>query len=356
MTIGTLLFLFTLVGLETYGRIRNRDARFLRWKRRPKPLPQEFLQWARSRKDMDEKTMLSHLDNLHRYVDFTPKGEYRRYSLHIRIQHLFTVLTFVVAIATGLPIYFHNTEWALWINRHMGGIDVTRLVHRVNAFLFIANAAYHVLTLLLGTIGKIRKGKFRIAGTMVPLPRDVMDLYRDVKYFLGWSPARPRMEKFMYKQKFHYLALLWGNSVLIISGLCLLFPVMAVGLLPFPSETFNVLRLFHAEESLLATLVIIFWHLYNVHLAPGRFPMQWVWLTGRISRDHQIEEHRAEYERFLESDREAARDDEPGILLREQLAGGESGSGTQPQSQPGTGKDRTLKEASVTFSPKPGDD
>jgi len=337
VTIGTLVFLFTLIGLETYGRVRNRDARFLRWKRRPKELPDEFLAWARDQKEMDERTKLAHLENLHRYVEFTPRGEYRRYSLHIRIQHLFTVLTFLVAIATGLPIYFHNAAWALWVNQHMGGIDVTRTVHRVNAVLFIVNALYHVLTLLLGTLGKIRRGEFRIARTMIPLPRDLIDLFRDVKYFLGLSPARPRMEKFMYKQKFHYLALLWGNSVLIVSGLCLLFPVRAVGLLPYPSETFNVLRLFHAEESLLATLVIIFWHLYNVHLAPGRFPMQWVWLTGRISRDHQIEEHRAEYERTLEDDRGFADRDEPQRLLRERIAAmgpGTGKSGQDPEPEP----------------------
>ena len=320
VTTSTLLFLFTLIGLETYGRIRNRDARFLRWKRRPQPMPREFVEWARAQKDEDEKTLLARLDNLHRYVGFTPRGEYRRYSVHIQIQHIFTVITFVVAISTGLPIYFHNTAWALWINQHMGGIDVTRVVHRVNACIFIANALYHIVTLLMGTLGKFLKGQFKIARTMIPLPRDVMDLFRDVKYFLGLSPARPRMEKFMYKQKFHYLALLWGNTVLIVSGMCLLFPVKAVGLLPFPSETFNVLRLFHAEESLLATLVIIFWHLYNVHLAPGRFPMQWVWLTGRISRDHQIEEHRAEYERLLERDPELAENDDPQVRLRERLA------------------------------------
>ncbi len=325
ITIFTLLFLFTLIGLESYGRIRNRDARFFRWKRRPQPLPKGFLEWAKAREGMDEKSLLSNLDNLHRHVECTPRGDYKRYSLHIRIQHLFTVITFVVAIMTGLPIFFHNTGWALWINRHMGGIDVTRIIHRVNAVLFIANAAYHILTLAVGTLIKIRKGEFALSRTMFPMPRDVMDLFKDVKYFLGLSPTRPKMEKFMYKQKFHYLALVWGNTVLIVSGLCLLFPVAAVKLLPYPSETFNILRLFHAEESLLATLVILYWHLYNVHLAPGRFPMQWVWLTGRISRDHQIEEHRAEYERQLSRDKALAEDDQPVQLLKESLGKEEAG-------------------------------
>lgn len=55
----------------------------------------------------------------------------------------------------------------------------------------------------------------------------------------------------------------------------------------------------HAHEALLALLVIAFWHWYNVHLAPGRFPMQWSYLTGKITREHQIEEHFLEYVRCL---------------------------------------------------------
>ena len=55
----------------------------------------------------------------------------------------------------------------------------------------------------------------------------------------------------------------------------------------------------HPHEALLALLAIAFWHWYNVHLAPGRFPMQWTFLTGKLTREHQIEEHFLEYLRNL---------------------------------------------------------
>ena len=35
----TMFFLFTLMGMETYGRLRNQDARFSRWLR----VPQKFI-------------------------------------------------------------------------------------------------------------------------------------------------------------------------------------------------------------------------------------------------------------------------------------------------------------------------
>jgi hypothetical protein len=45
----------------------------------------------------------------------------------------------------------------------------------------------------------------------------------------------------------------------------------------------------------MALIVLAFWHLANVHIVPGRFPFQWTFLTGRITREHQIEEHFLEY-------------------------------------------------------------
>jgi hypothetical protein len=51
----------------------------------------------------------------------------------------------------------------------------------------------------------------------------------------------------------------------------------------------------HADEAVMALIVVAFWHWSNVHLMPGRFPMQWTFLTGRITREHQIEEHFLEY-------------------------------------------------------------
>jgi thiosulfate reductase cytochrome b subunit len=181
--------------------------------------------------------------------------------------------------------------------RLMGGIDMTRFIHRVSAIVFTFDCAYHLIVILCGTASRTLKGTFDIRRTQVPMLKDLKDLYHDFLYFLGLRKSRPRMEKFMYKQKIHYLAMVWGCSVLTLSGLCLLYPEFMVEYLPFPKVSFNILRLMHAEESVLAFLVITLWHLYNVHMAPGRFPVQWTFWNGRINRDHQIEEHFLEYER-----------------------------------------------------------
>ena len=101
---------------------------------------------------------------------------------------------------------------------------------------FTLDCLYHLLVLFFGTIQKLSKGTFDIRRTQFPLWKDLKDLYFDFRYFLGLEERRPRMEKFMYKQKLHYLAMVWGCSVLTLAGCCLLFPEFMVNYLPFPQD------------------------------------------------------------------------------------------------------------------------
>jgi cytochrome b subunit of formate dehydrogenase len=284
-----LFILFTLMGMETYGRLRNHDARFLRWYRKPQSLTHKPLNTAQHN--------LGTIPNLHRYVVSNPRGDYQRYSVHIVINHALITVTFIIAVLTGLPLFFHNADLSHKIIALLGGIDTTRLIHRVNAIVFTVNCFYHLLVIVFGTTRKIFNGTFDINRSQVPVLKDIKDFELDLRYFLGMVKTRPKMEKFMYKQKLHYLSMVWGSSILIFSGCCLLFPEFMVNYMYFPQVTFNVLRLLHGEWSVLAFLVITIWHMYNVHTAPGRFPVQWTFWNGKITKDHQIEEHFLEYER-----------------------------------------------------------
>ena len=230
-----------------------------------------------------------------------PLGDMPRYSIHIRIQHMLTFVTFLTLAFTGLPIHFIETLWAEPFNAVLGGIEVTRVIHRTLAAIMIASMIYHMITITLGPLYQIQKGKFDIRRTILPLPRDFSDFKEDMLYSAGKRRQRPEMDKFMYKQKIHYFAAAFGNLVMIISGSSFLFPEFWASILPtsIAAQFQELMRLSHPHEALLALLVIAFWHWYNVHLAPGRFPMQWTFLTGKITREHQIEEHFLEYLRNL---------------------------------------------------------
>jgi len=238
---------------------------------------------------------------IYKNVVSNPIGDIYRYNIHIRIQHMLTFVTFLTLAFTGLPIYFFEAFWAEPFNSLMGGVNVSRIIHRTIAAVMIFSMIYHLVTITLGPLARIRLGIFDIRRTIIPVFKDIRDFKDDILYFAGKRKERPEMDKFGYKQKIHYFAAAFGNLVMVISGSSFLFPEFWASILPesMASHFQELMRLSHPHEALLALLVIAFWHWYNVHLAPGRFPMQWTFLTGKITREHQIEEHFLEYLRNL---------------------------------------------------------
>src|SRR5574341_1231388 len=238
---------------------------------------------------------------LYKNVVSNPIGDIDRYSIHIRLQHMLTFTTFLALAFTGLPVHFFDAFWAKPFNDLLGGVATTRVIHRTLGAIMIASMVYHVATIALGTLQRLRRGTFDIRRTIVPLLKDLRDFRDDLQYFSGTRSQRPEMDKFNYKQKMHYFAAAFGNTVMAFSGSAFLFPEVWASILPaaVAAHWQELMRLSHPHEALLALLVIAFWHWYNVHLAPGRFPMQWTFLTGKITREYQMEEHFLEYLRNL---------------------------------------------------------
>ncbi|MEW6601384.1 MAG: hypothetical protein AB1499_10485 [Nitrospirota bacterium] len=233
--------------------------------------------------------------DIYKLVKSDPLGDLPRYSVHIVIQHFVTFVTFLILAATGLTLHFASLWWAPLVMKLFGGTDMARVIHRVAAAFMVLASVYHLITIIGGTLHKIMTKKFNIKRTQIPLLKDAYDIVHDIKYFLGKEDQRPKMHKFMYKQKLHYVAILWGTFVLVSAGTSLLFPETMATIWPNPRFGQDLARLMHADEAIMAITVIVFWHWSNVHLVPGRFPLQWSFLTGKITREHQIEEHFLEY-------------------------------------------------------------
>jgi len=115
-------------------------------------------------------------------------------------------------------------------------------------------------------------------------------------YYLGRRAEKPRFDRFNYVEKFEYYALAWGTVVMTFSGLALTYEEAAMRVLP--KWAWDIVYAVHGYEALLAFLAIIIWHLYNVHLRPGIFPMNWAWITGKMPEEQLREEHPLEYERW----------------------------------------------------------
>jgi hypothetical protein len=96
----------------------------------------------------------------------------------------------------------------------------------------------------------------------------------------------------------------WGIVVMIGSGLILWF--LETSLQFLPKFAADIAREAHSDEGLLATLAIIIWHFYNVHLNPEHFPMNRTFWTGMISEEEMRRHHPLEYEAWRASLHHAA--------------------------------------------------
>jgi hypothetical protein len=61
-----------------------------------------------------------------------------------RFCHVLLLTSFIVLVATGMPLKFHDTEWARWFFALLGGADVARAVHKLGALMTLAYGFIHV--------------------------------------------------------------------------------------------------------------------------------------------------------------------------------------------------------------------
>lgn len=218
---------------------------------------------------------------------------YARLTLEQRVQHGLLAIVFTALILTGLPQRFSNIDWLVKIYRFTGGPDGARLIHRVAAVGLIAVFLWHTLGLLRMGF----KNGFKLSGwSMFPRMKDIQDFVHDSKMYLGLTNEPPRRERFHYKQKMDYLAEYWGVPLMVITGFILWFPIYWGNRLP--EIAISAALVAHGWEATLAFLAIITWHIYNEQFSPDSFPMNWVWITGRISEERMKHEHALEYERL----------------------------------------------------------
>ena len=198
---------------------------------------------------------------------------FSRFSLSERIQHGLLLTTVTLLALTGLPQKYSSLEWARPMVELMGGIYVVRIIHRVSATILTLGVLYHVLYGLYRLL--VKRARF----DMLPRLKDVRDLIGNLAYFLGLKKERPRFDRFNYIEKFEYWAVLWGMTVMAVTGLLMWFPVIATRL--FPGVVVPSAKAMHSGEALLAISAVILWHMYNAHLSPRVFPFNLTIFTGR---------------------------------------------------------------------------
>lgn len=243
------------------------------------------------------------------HLSMSKRKELPRLSREHRIQH-FCVFTSVLLLAfTGFPIKFHDAPWAIHVNQLLGGMEVTRIIHRICGVVFFGTIVVHIILLVKKSYCRMKEGKSLNLSFFYMLPdlKDLNDLIGDVKYWFFLSEDKPPKRRFDYAGKFEYLAIYWGGPLVFFTGIFLWFKEFfyeisypIIGYLP--GWLLNVARIAHGAEALLAVIVVIVAHWYIVHWGADTFPARWTWLNGTMPAELMEEEHLLEYERILDGD------------------------------------------------------
>ena len=220
----------------------------------------------------------------------------QRFDRFDRTLHGFLMVSFLGLASTGMPLLFSEAGWAARMARALGGFASTHRLHRLFAAIMILVFLTHLLRLIERVAVLRDYGIFWGPRSMVPQPKDLIELFQHVRWFVGLGP-RPLFDRYTYWEKFDYWAVFWGMAIIGGSGLLLWFPETFARVLP--GWVFNIALLVHGEEALLAVGFIFTIHFFNGHLRPEKFPMDLVIFTGRVSEAELREERPAEYARMV---------------------------------------------------------
>jgi cytochrome b subunit of formate dehydrogenase len=226
----------------------------------------------------------------------------QRFDIHQRAQHWLMLTGVILLGITGWPLRGAGSPDAVESSRKLlaffGGPHGAALVHRVAAVMIIVSGLYHLLYL-------VKKAANRtLPMSMLPGPRDVFEIRDNIRYMLGMG-ERPKYGKYSYLEKFDYWAVFWGMIMMVGTGFVLWFPVFFARFAPH--WVLTSAQIIHGEEATLALLFLFVVHFYNAHLKPSIFPMNWVWLTGKMSHAMLKEEHGGQYEELVQK----KKDDHP---------------------------------------------
>lgn len=223
------------------------------------------------------------------------KPTIQRFGLHVRAQHIMLMVGVVTLAVTGIPLFTLRNPVAptaastidLW-----GGLELVRFWHRLGAIVLCAASFYHLVYIALHPQGR---KDFR---DLLPGAQDFRDFYRNLLYFLGRRREPPRFGRFSYFEKFDYWAAFWGCVIMIGTGLVLWRSDLILPILPaaLRASGFETALEAHGDEAILASVTLFTWHIYNVHLKPGRFPGSLVWLHGKISEAELRSHHPRQWE------------------------------------------------------------
>jgi formate dehydrogenase gamma subunit len=206
---------------------------------------------------------------------------FRRFTLTQRWEHGLLILTFTILLLTGLPQKYFQL-WGHYIITTPDRLELIRTIHHTTAIVLILEAAYHVVHALILMV------RGRLPAAMFPTWKDIVDAWQMIKYLLFLSNEKPEFGKYNFEQKFTYWFLFFGIGIMIVTGFILWFPIVWTRV--FPGGTIPAAQLAHSDEAIVATIFLVIWHFYHVHIERLNLSIFTGWLNERdMQRYHELE-------------------------------------------------------------------
>jgi formate dehydrogenase gamma subunit len=217
-----------------------------------------------------------------------------RFTLHQRIQHWLLFATFSTLVITGFPIKFADQSWARDVVSFLGGLTVTRRLHRWAGVLMLAGFVYH-LGYITWFMWKQRRATRRpwlrvlLDLPMVMRGRDWKQLWHLLGHLLFLRTTRLPGGRFSLQEKFEYFGVFWGCILLGITGSLLWANEWTSRYLS--GRVLTIAFLIHTFEAFLALLHVGVVHVAAVIFAPGVFPVSRAMWTGDTPADKLADAH-----------------------------------------------------------------
>jgi len=211
---------------------------------------------------------------------------FRRFATGQRWEHAVLVLSILVLLLTGLPQKFRATTWSLNLLSSPEKVETARQIHHIAALLLTTEVIYH-----LGRAIYLMTRR-RLPGDIFPTFQDVRDAWQMLKFLLFLTRKKPVFGKYNFEQKVTYWFLFAGIGILVISGFILWFPLIFTNFLP--GGIVPAAKLAHSNEAIVATIFIVIWHFFHVHMERLNLSI----FTGRLSEEEMRTYHTTEFERL----------------------------------------------------------
>ncbi len=217
---------------------------------------------------------------------------YERMTIEARLQHILLAVSFILLVITGFMLKFPDAWWVKWTRAVTGDwlFDLRGLVHRIAAVVMVIASIWHTYYIAFTERGRqfIKDMMFRI--------QDFKDMWQQLLYNLGKSKTHPKYDRFNYYEKVEYWALIWGTIVMTVSGFILWFENQSMAW--FSKLFVDVAEAIHYYEAWLAFLAIVVWHFYYVIFNPDVYPLNFTWITGKVTEEEMEREHPLELEKI----------------------------------------------------------